>query len=224
MQVASIDSGAAGSPDVIKSRGYWRGVDEREENTRSIDTRRTESSAGVGNVDAVAEGAAPWPLPRRDTGALAFAPANAAAPARVASLGGAPLGLPSLGGANVRPMPTQPSAATLPPHTTVAAKRVGDKPSVIAQAPSQVRPGETFNDPWLRAMIVSPSAHTMSASLIGHPDYRTLAGFLEKPAASVMMIFSEDPHHGVTPSRFDGNAVVFVSTVTFVPQRTAMLR
>jgi hypothetical protein len=39
------------------------------------------------------------------------------------------------------------------------------------------------------------------------------------------MTFSDDPHLGMTAQRFDGgHAVVFVSTVTFAPQRTAMLR
>jgi hypothetical protein len=38
-----------------------------------------------------------------------------------------------------------------------------------------------------------------------------------------MMTFSDDPHLGMTADRFDGHAVVFVSTVTFY-QRTAMLQ
>jgi hypothetical protein len=123
--------------------------------------------------------------------------------------------------------PAAPTSVALPPHTTVAAKRVGDRPSVVAQAPvaGQVKPGETFNDPWLRAMIVSPSAQGfLSTSQFGAVDYRSLGGFLQKPSAAVMMTFSDDPHLGMTAARFDGHAVVFVSTVTFAPQRTAMLR
>ena len=119
-------------------------------------------------------------------------------------------------------------APALPPDTTVAVKRSGDRPSVVSSAPAavagHVKPGESFNDPWLRAMILSPSAQGfMSTSLLGAADYRNLGGYLQKPTASVMMTFSDDPHLGMTPERFNGHAVVFVSTVTF-HQRTAALR
>ena len=54
-------------------------------------------------------------------------------------------------------------------------------------------------------------------------DFRTLATYLQKPAMSVMMTFSEDPHLGMSSEQFQGHAVVFVSTVTFSRQ-TASLR
>jgi hypothetical protein len=120
------------------------------------------------------------------------------------------------------------AAPALPPDTTVAVKRSGDQPSVVASsapaaAAGHVKPGESFNDPWLRAMILSPSAQGfMSTSLLGAADYRNLGGYLQKPTASVMMTFSDDPHLGMIPERFNGHAVVFVSTVTF-HQRTALL-
>jgi hypothetical protein len=63
----------------------------------------------------------------------------------------------------------------------------------------------------------------MSTSQLGAPDYRALAPYLRKPSMSVMMTFSEDPYLGMSTAKFDGNAVVFVSTVTFY-QRTALLR
>ena len=76
----------------------------------------------------------------------------------------------------------------------------------------------------MRAMIVSPSAQNfMSTSLMGAPDYRNLGAYLQKPTASVMMTFTDDPYLGLTTERFSGSAVVFVSTVTF-NQRTASLR
>jgi hypothetical protein len=216
MQTASLNTRGIDPSDVISARGFWQGMPEPAvENTRSIDIRR--SKADPATTGSVTAGLAPWPLPDRGVGgALAYAPATTT-PVRTASLGAG----------NVRMVPTAPTSAALPPHTTVAAKRVGDKPSIVAQAPvaGQVRPGETFNDPWLRAMIVSPSAQGfMNTSLFGSVDYRSLGGFLQKPTASVMMTFSDDPHLGMTTARFDGHAVVFVSTVTFAPQRTAMLR
>ena len=156
---------------------------------------------------------APWPLPERlANNVLAYAPTTT--PATLA-----------------RPTPTAPGgtrvAPALPPATTVAVKRSGDRPTVVASAPvasaHTIKAGESYNDPWLRAMILSPSAQGfMSTSLLGAADYRNLGPYLQKPTASVMMTFSDDPHLGMIPEKFNGHAVVFVSTVTF-HQRTASL-
>ena len=87
-----------------------------------------------------------------------------------------------------------------------------------------MKTGDHFNDPWLRALIVAPSAQEfMSASSFGLTDYRGLAPFMRKPTATVMMTFSSDPQLGMTTRKFTGTAVVFVSTVTF-GTRTASLR
>ena len=84
--------------------------------------------------------------------------------------------------------------------------------------------GERFNNPWMRAMIVAPSAADfMSTSLYGAPDTASLRPHLAKPASTVMMTFSDDPYLGMSSEQFRGNAVVFVATVTF-RQRTAALR
>jgi hypothetical protein len=220
LQTASLGPRGAGSPtDVINDRGFWHGMAEPVDapRTRSIETARRPAA------DPAATGSlAPWPVPDRLAGgnALAYAPAT---PTAVP----APVRTASLGAPNLRMMPAvQTTMVALPPHTTVAVKRTGDRPSVVAQAPvpGQVKPGESFNDPWLRAMIVSPSAQGfMTTSLFGAADFRNLGGYLQKPSASVMMTFSDDPHLGMTADRFDGHAVVFVSTVTFY-QRTAMLQ
>jgi uncharacterized protein YcbK (DUF882 family) len=220
MQTASLDVRAGAAPsDVINERGFWRGMAEPLDtsSTRSITPSRKTAAA-----DPVATGSlAPWPLPDRLIGdsTLAYAPANApTAPVRTASLGST----------NVRMTPTAPKAVVVPPDTTIAVKRVGNQPSIVAQAAapgtSQGRPGESLNDPWLRAMIVSPSAQGfMNTSLFGAADFRNLGAYLQKPTAAVMMTFSDDPHLGMIPERFNGHAVVFVSTVTFY-QRTAMLQ
>ena len=131
-----------------------------------------------------------------------------------------------MGALAVRPPPP-------PPDTTVAVKRSGGRPTLITSSPGAPavpsspdasRTGDQFNDPWLRAMIVSPSVQEfMSASTSGTPDYRGLASYLRKPPVSVMMTFSDDPQLGMTSGRLSGPAVVFVSTVTFIT-RTASLR
>jgi hypothetical protein len=130
------------------------------------------------------------------------------------------------------PMGLGTSRAT-PADTTVAVKHSDDYPLVTAppatpvkpKAPSVVRVGDRFNDPWLRAMIVSPSAQGfMRTTMYGVPDFRNLAPHLQKPASIVMMTFSEDPYLGVSSEKFAGTAVVFVATVTFSAPRTASLR
>ena len=93
-----------------------------------------------------------------------------------------------------------------------------------AAATATVKVGERFNNPWMRAMMVAPNAHDfMSTSLYGAPDITTVREHMQKPAAAVMMTFSDDPHLGMTTEQFRGNAVVFVATVTF-RQRTAALQ
>ena len=113
--------------------------------------------------------------------------------------------------------------------TTVAIKHSGNRPTTIlssppAPAPGPAKPGQRLNDPWMRAMIVSPSADSfMSTSQLGAPDYRTLSPYLRKPAISVMMTFGNDPYLGMSTDKFAGTPIVFMSTVTFY-QRTALLQ
>jgi hypothetical protein len=112
----------------------------------------------------------------------------------------------------------------------VAVKRTGNQPTLVsspAPEPEAAVPpkfGQRLNDPWMRAMIVAPSAGGfMNTSLLGSIDYRALGPYLRKPESAIMMTFAPDPYLGMTTDRFSGNAVVFVSTVTF-RQRTASLR
>ena len=120
--------------------------------------------------------------------------------------------------------------AAAPAETTIVAKRSDDRvpaaaPVMPPKTPNVVRVGDRFNDPWLRAMIVSPSAQSyMKTTLLGLPDFRNLGPFMQKPAATVMMTFSENPHLGMTSEKFAGSAVVFTPTVTFNAPRTAALR
>jgi uncharacterized protein YcbK (DUF882 family) len=222
--------------DIINQRDYWRNVQVTDPATQpqaNADVPRPPAPIPtlVASADpettasltaSLTANLAPWPLPERGDprtgGALAYADPTAAV---VAQARPAPMGTAML----------RPAA---PPDTTVAVKRIGDRPSVISSSPSAPavaaaapvpsRTGDQFNEPWLRALIVSPSAQDfMSASTFGLPDYRSLAPFLRKPPATVMMTFSSDPQLGMTTRKFSGTAIVFVSTVTF-GMRTASLR
>jgi uncharacterized protein YcbK (DUF882 family) len=206
---------------IVDQRGVSQGSPEptatQTAPARTAAPSRRPAAIEVASADPAATASlAPWPLPERNeraTGALAYAPATDEL--------------------NTRPAALRTSAAAITtvaePDTTIAVKRSGSRPSIISSAPatmisSNVQPGARFNEPWIRAMIVSPSAQNfMSTSMMGAPDYRTLGTFLQKPTASVMMTFNDDPYLGMSTERFGGSAVVFVSTVTF-NQRTASLR
>jgi uncharacterized protein YcbK (DUF882 family) len=223
--------------DIINQRDYWRDVQSADpaaapQATVSqaaangaiprppapIPTPMVVASADPEPTASVTANLAPWPLPERSTaGALAYADPTA----------------PVMAQARPSPMGTAMVRPAAPPDTTVAVKRIGDRPSVISSSPpapaaaapsGATKTGDHFNEPWLRALIVSPSAQDfMSASSFGAPDYRSLAPFMRKPTSTVMMTFSSDPQLGMTARKFSGTAVVFVSTVTF-STRTASLR
>jgi uncharacterized protein YcbK (DUF882 family) len=164
---------------------------------------------------------APWPLGgRAESEALPSALAYASQPAPIATARPLPMGSGT---------PRSASAAT-PEKTdiTVAAKRSDDHPVVTAPkaiSAGLVQVGDRFNDPWMRAMIVSPSAQSfMKITLFGAQDFRSLVPHMQKPASAVMMTFSADPNQSVSTDKFGGNAVVFISTISFGPARTAALR
>jgi uncharacterized protein YcbK (DUF882 family) len=222
--------------DIINQRDYWRDVQEPDPGiapaTAPLGNAAPRPPASIPTAAVVVASAdpeataslAPWPLPERIDpragGALAYADPTAPVTAQ----------------ARPAPMGTAIGRPAAPPDTTVAVKRVGDRPSVISSGPAAptaaapvaaagtTKSGDQFNDPWLRAVILSPSVRDfMSTSTVGLPDYRGLAPFLRKPPATVMMTFSNDPQLGMTARQFSGAAVVFVSTVTF-SIRTASLR
>ncbi len=114
-------------------------------------------------------------------------------------------------------------------ETTVAVKGVNDQPKTSVQkaiqlATAAVKVSERLDNPWLRAIILSPSVHRFLSTLaFGARDVTYLAGLMVKPASSVMMTFSADPNRGLSQDHFSGSAIVFLSTITY-PTRTASLQ
>ena len=114
-------------------------------------------------------------------------------------------------------------------ETTVAVKGVNDQPKTSVQkaiqlAAAAVKVSERLDNPWLRAIILSPSVHRFLSTLaFGARDVTYLAGLMVKPASSVMMTFSPDPNRGLSQDHFSGSAIVFLSTITY-PTRTASLQ
>jgi hypothetical protein len=219
----SLRQGSPVATDLVGTRGLREGARQVEDAQASVAEKVSsepprppaEVPSLVPDRNASAS-LAPWPTPLRqpDEALLSYAPLNAAlSPVRTEPMG-----------ASAMRDPPQPA-------TTVAIKHTGNRPTTIVSSPpastpalGPAKPSQRLNDPWVRAMIVSPSADSfMSTWQLGAPDYRTLSPYLRKPVMSVMMTFGDDPYLGMSTDKFAGTPVVFMSTVTFY-QRTASLR
>jgi hypothetical protein len=124
-------------------------------------------------------------------------------------------------------IPTQ----DIPTTTTIAVKRAADQVAsavMTASASSMtvVKDGAHLANPWLRAIVLSPSVKRFLTTVaLGDRDFRALASLMVKPRNAVKMTFSADPNPGLVPDHFSGAAIVFVSTVNYgTPTHTASLR
>jgi len=161
---------------------------------------------------------------------VARPPVTAQPPFEVAAADSTPAGSKTLSYADesdpapairARPMgdgvPRLPREATVIPaasNTTVAVK-----PPAIAIG------GQRTDSPWLRAAMLTPSVRGfMTATRLGKVNPNWLGALFDKPAYSLVMTFSADPHLGMVADRFSGHAVVFLATATFTTQATASLR
>jgi uncharacterized protein YcbK (DUF882 family) len=212
---------SASVTDIINERGYWRGLPSADAvdapqtgSTRAAAARRNTASATASADPATTASATPWPLTDRVASEpIPNALAYAAQPTPIATARTLPMGVG-----------TSRAAPVAAPETTIAVKRSDDRPSSVVptKVANVVRVGDRFNDPWMRAMIVSPSAQNyLRTTLLGATDFRNLGPYLQKPTTTVMTTFSNDPYRGMICEKFDGSAVVFVSTATF---STASLR
>jgi uncharacterized protein YcbK (DUF882 family) len=222
-QAASlVGRGNLSAADIVNERGFWRGpanVDPAEAPAAAKPAasapRRTVVTASAD--PSTTASITPWSMIDRNASQpLPSALSYAAQPTPIAA---APMGS------------VTSRAPAVHSTDTAAAAKSGDAQAAAAHAappmrltPSLVRVGDRFNDPWMRAMIVSPSAQSfMRTSIYGMSDYRNLGPQMIKPASALMMTFSDDPHRGMSSEKFAGAAVVFTPTVTF-SSRTAALR
>jgi hypothetical protein len=113
---------------------------------------------------------------------------------------------------------------------TIAVKRVTGRPTsailTVAKKTSSTILADAMrlNDPWLRAIVCSPSVHRfLYVTELGARDFRSLSGLMVKPANSVLMNFATDPQAGLSNDHFSGSAIVFISTVSY-PLHTAQLQ
>ena len=195
---------------VFDNRGTWRGSVESSDLPaaqipQAFAARAKASPFDVASADGSIVGSTPQ-------GALAYAP-EAAVP------------LPAATPARVRPMGAKvTTAAAAPiPATTMLAEKPVLRPAFAATLSSGTA---SFHSPWMRAAMLTPSVSGfMTATRLGAAaDPKPLRELIVKPAQSLVMTFSADPHLGMTTASFSGSAVVFLATATFVTQTTASLR
>jgi uncharacterized protein YcbK (DUF882 family) len=212
---------------IIGARGYWQGPQDGTvapkpvANPLTAAPRRTDVAA----KDSDATGTiGPFADAGNDRVAPGLALAYAEQPSREA-------GIAALRAAATPAQPGQAQSTQAPVvnSTTIAVKRAGNQAAsaimtASATSVSVVKAGARFENPWLRAIVLSPSVHRFLTTMaLGERDFRTLATLMVKPPSAVMMTFAADPNPGLTNDRFSGTAIVFVSTVSY-PMRTASLR
>jgi len=199
--------GALSPNEIIGARGYWQGLPDAPPETPIVSASRRTASA---DPDATAS---IGPFVRNDRVPPEVALSYASQPEPQSALAAA------LGSTARR---VAAAVVTSQGTASIATKSValgGTSANVLP-----LKPNERLNDPWLRGLVVSPSVQAfMTTTVFGAPDFRRLQPFIEKPASTVMMTFSNDPHLGMTAEAFSGSAVVFQATVTF-GTRTAFLQ
>jgi len=221
-------SGELTPKQIILARGFWQGVPDGVATTRSI--------ASANPLDAFVHAKGGDGEATGSLSPFAAAPADRVPPAMALAYaeqpGGemrSPADAAAIELTGARATVTHAVAVqTGGGEMTVAMKRVSGRPAsailtVGNKSSGSLGPGPLI-DPWLRAVVVSPSvSNFLCLTMLGTPDFRSLAALLVKPSSSVMMTFAADPNPGLTQDRFSGGAVVFVATVTY-PIRTADLR
>ncbi len=195
---------------IILARGLWPAA------PASRTQAAPEATGALNPLAAAHDNAAP------PEDALAYTELASAEPmARAVSVTTAPL--PRITAPRFVPVQTADST------TTIAVKRASDQSAsaILSVANQRVTPLSDpgrLSDPWLRALLATHDlSHSLSTTTLGTRDIRTLAALMIKPQSSVVMTFVADPSPGLATNRFSGDAIVFLSIVTY-PLRTADLR
>ena len=123
------------------------------------------------------------------------------------------------------PMPprSRPTARRAPAVVTSKGTASIANKAAEAVATRRTEVGERLDDPWLRGLVLAQSLqNSLVVTQVGDPDFTSFTQFMRKPAASLLMTFSSDPHLGMTADQFSGSAVVFPATVTFASRHASL--
>jgi uncharacterized protein YcbK (DUF882 family) len=207
MQLASLSPN-----DIVNMRGLWDSPADAapvrtplaETNALNVSSTRRIQPASANRDTTASIG----PFPARDR-----VPADLALAYAAQAVGGSR--------APVKTADRAPAVVTTRGSASIASK----PPETIAQS-RMMQADERLDDPWLRGLVLAVSVQdSLVVTQVGDPDFASLTQFMTKPASSVLMTFSADPHLGMTAEQFTGSAVVFPATVTFAAsRRTASLQ
>jgi uncharacterized protein YcbK (DUF882 family) len=90
---------------------------------------------------------------------------------------------------------------------------------------ASAKPGQRYNDPWLRSITLAPSVHySLSVAVYGAPDPRYLRTMMVKPKSSVILSFAHEPYVGMSSLRFSGSAVAFLPVMSFDSRQASLQR
>ena len=208
---------------VIISRGFWQGPADAAGAANPLASAALQRQASGASTAADTTGSL-GPFANPHDGASGAVLAYAEPPGRDVDAGGdAPTGIAALRAAA---SPAQQGAQL---GTTIAVKRAADQiasaiKTASASSIAVIKADVRFDNPWLRAVVLSPSVHRfLTTAALGARDLTSLAALMVKPKNSVMMAFAAEPNPGLEHDRFSGTAIVFVSTVSY-PTRTALLQ
>lgn len=205
LTLASVESKPLAAPvatasaeDNVFERRFWPGPIERE-------------AASVAQFKITSADLNPTGSTNNDD-ALAYA-----ADERAAARKTTPMPMGQRLGADLSPPESPARAGTFDTQAMMTAQSLLGTPMAIG--------GQRLGSPWTRAAMLTPSvSQAMTVSQLVNNDPRLLQNMLYKPAQAMTIGFADDPQAGMTADRFSGEAVVFVATTRFVPQRTASLR
>jgi uncharacterized protein YcbK (DUF882 family) len=208
---------------VIISRGFWQGPADAAGAANPLASAALQRQASGASTAADTTGSL-GPFANPHDGASGAVLAYAEPPGRDVDAGGdAPTGIAALRAAA---SPAQQGAQL---GTTIAVKRAADQvasaiKTASASSIAVIKADVRFDNPWLRAVVLSPSVHRfLTTAALGARDLTSLAALMVKPKNSVMMAFAAEPNPGLEHDRFSGTAIVFVSTVSY-PTRTALFQ
>jgi uncharacterized protein YcbK (DUF882 family) len=206
--VGPIPTATAQTPSqVILARGYWEGPPDGmavANPLAEIAYRRHETA----EADQDSTGA----IDHGDGGGVALAYADSR---DGAAAGDAATGIGALRAAALA------ARQEIPAKTTIAVKRAADQVAsaiVTASASSMmvIKSGAHVADPWLRAIVLSPSVKRfLTTAALGDRDFRSLAALMIKPKSAVKMTFAADPNPGLSQDHFSGVAIAFVPMVNY---------
>jgi len=221
---------------IIAARGYWTGPQDGTVGPQPVSNplataphpSRMDAASRVADATGSVD---PFAGANDNHGAPDIALAYAEQPGHDLPAPAAPSGIAALRAAAQAQSVQSVQPAPLPAvnSTTIAVKRTAAQVAstvltASATSVAVIKSGGRFENPWLRAIVLSPSVHRfLSTMALGARDFRTLAALMVKPPSSVMMTFAADPNPGLYHDRFSGTAIVFIPTVSY-PTRTAALR